>query len=226
MRSRRTHANGADYTEIKKIAEFLAREFHRVRHPSRSKRERHELYDFSVREILFRVYAKHAPLTKHPLMSETDFDGWCSLAHRWVRKWGIRPDRLRAAHWDFNPSNILFTEDGEVITIDRTFLWADPGGDVGWPVGEYLFFACVTGRPFYKELALHFLDCYETSSQDKEIRQAMLLGLIRRCALRLSLNPQYTTDREFKKLRPYFEAIQKCLEIGTFNGKFFPPFTD
>lgn len=91
-------------------------------------------------------------------------------ANRWRWRLKGQSQRLRQVHGDFHPFNILFGEDEELVTLDRSRgQWGEPADDVSCLTINYLFFslqrATRLAEPF---LTLHseFWERYFSSRVD------------------------------------------------------------
>lgn len=136
-----------------------------------------DLYHRRIRELIGSSECIYGLIDGYPHPYE-DFapKRFQALEHTLVDwRWRLRgyPHRLAAVHGDFHPWNVLVTEEGAFMTLDRSRgEWGEPADDIATMTANYLLFglsdASTLKGPFW-EMYLAFWETYLEATQDREI---------------------------------------------------------
>jgi len=171
-----------DLEEISKIVDYIYR-VHSIKHQSRDEERLKAIYNDSLRAVLTHpelslMFLFDFPYN-HPILPKEKQKEYIVLAWELFQKWKDRYDRLSALHGDFWGANFFFKKDGSVWVIDYSRIpWGDPGIDIGWWFGQYLWFYHETGNNYFQKLGEKFLNAYIEKTKDEEIVRALSLAMI------------------------------------------------
>ena len=220
----KTKVDEEDLKELEKITDFIV-DIHKIKYPSKDEEEAKEVYSDSLRSIL-----GHPELTftflhqlgdDHPIFSMHNQKEYIGLMINLMHKWKDRSDRLSALHGDFWGANIFFRKDSSLWVVDFSRIpWGDNAVDIAWFTQQYLWFYCMTGNNYYKELGEEFLKMYERKSGDKEVRKAMclalgVLGLIVISTIKKEPSGYYCDDMD--QGRKFYNIIVQIMQNGEFK---------
>ncbi|MCR4311322.1 MAG: hypothetical protein NUV54_02010 [Candidatus Taylorbacteria bacterium] len=133
-----------------------------------------------------------------------------------TKRWLHRGDRFRMLHGDFQWKNVLLGRKNAIKLIDWSrFPWGDPGFDIGWWIGEYVYAHFQTGEKRYRDNALLFLRTYENVTRDTEIHEALLMGLLSKALVKVRFNNS-DTGLPPRKLRSFLRFTEATYKRDTF----------
>lgn len=148
-----------------------------------------------------------------PLDKQTQYLG---LIYENIRKNENNYSRICALHGDFWGANVFFREDKSIWVIDQSRIpWGEPGIDVGWWLGQYLWFYHKTRNSYFKNLGDYFLTEYETHTKDTNIRRTVclvlgLMGLI-------NTSPRFYPNLDNNLATQYLNNIWTILQNQSFS---------
>jgi hypothetical protein len=159
------------------LSDYLA-EIHRVKHSSPT------LYARRIRDlvghgecimgVLDSCYP-HEALSK--FTSEKELEEIEKRCVEW--RWRLRglKHRLAQVHGDYHPFNILFSEDGSLLLMDRSRgEWGEPGDDVSCLSANYVWYSVMDTGGFedpFRKLFLAFFESYMKKTGDYEMLKVL-----------------------------------------------------
>lgn len=152
--------------------------FHSRKPLTDRQRNADDMYNMSLSHLM--AYAGEFAMRgrKSSLLTDQKIERLTVLILRTLQKWFNRGDRVGAPTGDLQFSHILIGSDDEVVFIDLSrFQWGEARGfDIGWLMCESMWEWLRTGKKRIKRIARTFLKAYEDTSEDKELRKALLVG--------------------------------------------------
>ena len=160
----------SDLENARLLADYLAG-IHGRKHDSPS------LYMRKVREAVTNNELMMGVIDIYPrdvkFASSDELTGLVKKTVDWWNRIKWKTHRLRAVHGDFYPGNILFSEKGELIIMDRSRgEYGEPAEDVACILINYIFYALRQRGKFegpFAELSGAFLERYLEKTKDEEI---------------------------------------------------------
>jgi hypothetical protein len=191
--------------------------------------EINEIYNDSLFYVKERVYKRcHIGMSDkdtHFLTGE-EWRRFYRLSCKQIERWENKGSRISGSLHDTWPPNFVYIESGEKAgefeAVDYTGpTWGEGRGiDAGRFILNYIELALFWKNKVYFELAKYFLNYYEKVSGDKNIREAMCLGII--LATAVKLDPDVSTGVKDPKIgRKLYRGAMQVLWENRFSLKFY-----
>ncbi|RLF24659.1 MAG: aminoglycoside phosphotransferase family protein [Thermoprotei archaeon] len=171
---KRGHLTDKDLKRMGILVEFLV-ELHQMKFTG-SIEDRARLYLRRVRdlvghgEMIFGVVDSAYPLGGEYDVKLKEIE---KLALEWRWKLRTKHHRLAQVHGDYHPFNIRFTENDELVLMDRSRgEWGEPADDVSCLTINYLWHALLHRSGFegpFKDLFIRFIELYLEMTNDEEL---------------------------------------------------------
>ncbi len=214
LKKNKKQIDGEDLQELSKIIDYITR-VHNIKHPFTDKNRLRAVYNDAIRSVL-----THPELTlmflsefpkNHPIFPLQKQREYLKLAWNLLMKWKDRCDRLTALHGDFWGANFFFKKDKSTWVIDYSRIpWGDPGIDIGWWFGQYLWFYHETKNEYFKKLGEKFLELYIQKTKDKEIIKASSLAMIFLGVIYIT--PRFHPDLDIKIGKRFFKNVIEIIK--------------